>query len=750
MGRRIAPERAILFTKLSVALTCSWPPSPLATKTQLFLFNALWCTAFVSSIALFLPLMAAIYEYRKHPIVLGKTVSLASAVVQVAIKMMICRLQQKRFQLLCFEMENFCKRATKTERMVLERYVEKYKYSHGIYILWCFLTTVFVICGPLYSSQTFPTHAIYPFSVKHQPLKSLIFFHQSLVGFQASSGMGIDIQVALLLRYATARFELLGMQLHNVRSNSEIDACIKKHIELLRYAEEVVSCFRFVVLYTIAVTTFAMILCGVIMIMDAPLIVKVQFITICVTVLTEVYMYAWPVDHMKEMSLKVSQSVYDLPWYEHTAMMQKNLLNVLVYQKPVILSIKCLVPELSLRFYCSHVVDELMTYVKQAQQYERDIFCTYIDKCNRFYGGYIAVVYTTLIVFLLGPLVVPVPFPLDAEYPFSVNYTPVYVILYFHQAFTCFQCAGHTSISLFAALLLFFTVARFECLAMEFEKSRNIDMLIVCIKKQLYLRRYAEDVISCFRFIVFYAIIVSTCGLTFCGIIFLMNLSMTVKMQFVTICMTGLVEMYLFAWPADHIKDMSERISRSGYNGKWYEATLEMQKCLLNVLVFQEPVIFSINCVVPEFSLPYYCSSLNVLRSTYNIKWYDHSLEMQKQILTILGYKKPITLSIACFMPELTLRFFCSNTPLIVKVAFTGLSAALLMYIYMYAWPADCMKEKSLSVSRSVYDITWYEETVGMQKDLLNILVYQKPVTLSITCLVPELSLSYYCTVGRL
>ncbi|KAK1137627.1 hypothetical protein K0M31_002125 [Melipona bicolor] len=34
------------------------------------------------------------------------------------------------------------------------------------------------------------------------------------------------------------------------------------------------------------------------------------------------------------------------------------------------------------------------------------------------------------------------------------------------------------------------------------------------------------------------------------------------------------------------------------------------------------------------------------------------------------------------------------NTPLIVKVAFTGLSAALLMYIYMYAWPADYMKEK--------------------------------------------------------
>lgn len=132
-------------------------------------------------------------------------------------------------------MENFCKHATKTERMVLERYVDKYKYFHCIYILWSFITTAFVICSPLYSSQTFPTHAIYPFSVKHQPYNSLIFFHQSLVGFQASSGMGIDTQVALLLRYATARFELLGIQLRNAKTNSELNVCIQKHIELLRY-----------------------------------------------------------------------------------------------------------------------------------------------------------------------------------------------------------------------------------------------------------------------------------------------------------------------------------------------------------------------------------------------------------------------------------------------------------------------------------------------------------------------------------
>lgn len=131
-------------------------------------------------------------------------------------------------------MENFCKQATNEEKIILQRYVDRYKYFHSFYILWSFLTTIFVICGPLYTVQTFPTHAIYPFSVRRHPYKSLIFFHQSFVGFQVSSGMAIDTQIALLLRYAAARFEILGIEFNNTKSDGEFDACIEKHNELLR------------------------------------------------------------------------------------------------------------------------------------------------------------------------------------------------------------------------------------------------------------------------------------------------------------------------------------------------------------------------------------------------------------------------------------------------------------------------------------------------------------------------------------
>ncbi|XP_026294942.1 uncharacterized protein LOC102654452 [Apis mellifera] len=345
MKNRLTPEKAILFTKLSVALTCSWPPSPLATKAQHLFFNALWCIAFLTSVMLFLPLLAAIYVYRKHPVILGKTVSLTAAVAQVTIKMIICRLQQKRFQvsslMLYSEMENFCKQATNEEKIILQRYVDRYKYFHSFYILWSFLTTIFVICGPLYTVQTFPTHAIYPFSVRRHLYKGLIFFHQSLVGFQVSSGMAIDTQIALLLRYATARFEILGIQFNNAKSDGEFDACIKKHDELLR---------------------------------NQPLILKALYAIVVFSASVELFMYAWPADSLMHMVIKLSRynsfkltifnfifylktmkmatKVYNMDWYGKDIRTQRKILFIILRsQKYESFGINGIVPALSLSYY---------------------------------------------------------------------------------------------------------------------------------------------------------------------------------------------------------------------------------------------------------------------------------------------------------------------------------------------------------------------------------------------------------------
>lgn len=115
--------------------------------------------------------------------------------------------------------------------------------------------------------------------------------------------------------------------------------------------------------------------------------------------------------------------------------------------------------------------------IKAAQQYERKIFHKYIEKCYTFYACSITCTYLTTTVFIIGPAFSPSSFPIDAEYPFQINYTPVKTIIYLQQTLVSFQCAGHICISIFGALLLWFTAARFECLAVELQRITNIGML---------------------------------------------------------------------------------------------------------------------------------------------------------------------------------------------------------------------------------------------------------------------------------
>lgn len=135
------------------------------------------------------------------------------------------------------------------------------------------------------------------------------------------------------------------------------------------------------------------------------------------------------------------------------------------------------------------IFEDMEAYVKQAQQYEQEVFYKYIEKGHTFYKTCIVLIYLITTIILLGPLVMPTSMPYDIEYPFPINNTVLYVTLYFHQSLLSYQCAAQFCLSGFGALILWYTTARFECLAIEIQKSSSFDTMVVCIKKQVLLMR---------------------------------------------------------------------------------------------------------------------------------------------------------------------------------------------------------------------------------------------------------------------
>ncbi|XP_076763027.1 uncharacterized protein LOC143430569 [Xylocopa sonorina] len=368
MFRNVTAEKAIAFTHLCVALTYCWPLPSMATRRQVLRFKILRFVLFLNALMLLFPLLYAMHVHRDDAGNVGKAGLLTLGVMLVLSQTSLSIVEYERFQRLIEEMEYYCKRASLYQRRVFQRYIDKYSTFYGVSAVWFYATACMVILGTVFLSDPLPTNAEYPFAVTFEPVRSIIFVHQAIVGFQCAAHISIGIFCALLLLFSAARFEVLTMELRTVQDTPSLIECVKHYRAAKRYAKEVISSIRSITLITVTMCGVATVFCGITFIGRQPFAVKVQFLSLASLALLKVFMCAWPADHLMDTSENVMHGVYESKWYKRPLRMQKFILFMLVPQAPVTLSIKSIIPTLSLNYYTSFIsnVFSLFTVLRAA------------------------------------------------------------------------------------------------------------------------------------------------------------------------------------------------------------------------------------------------------------------------------------------------------------------------------------------------------------------------------------------------
>ncbi|XP_076763155.1 uncharacterized protein LOC143430664 [Xylocopa sonorina] len=374
MFRNATPEKAISFIQFSVALTWCWPLPSSATKNEVLRFKIFRLAMLVNAFMLLGPMLYAMYVYRDEVENTCKAALLSLAVLQVLIQMSSCILHYDRYQQLIGEMTYCCQKARSYEKHVFQRYVDKYSAFYGMSIIWIYVTASMVVVGTLLITDPFPTNAKYPFAVHFEPVRSIIFVHQALVGMQCAAHACIAVLCALLLLFSAARFQILQLELRAVKDVASFVICIKKYHKVRRYATEVVSAVRSIALMTVIACGVSVVFSGITIIGRQPSTVKIQFISLASIALLKVFMCTWPADHLMHMSENAIQGAYESEWYKHSLRIQKYILFTLTPQAPVVLSVKCIIPTLSLQYYCSFIsnVFSLFTVLRVAMVRDED------------------------------------------------------------------------------------------------------------------------------------------------------------------------------------------------------------------------------------------------------------------------------------------------------------------------------------------------------------------------------------------
>ncbi|XP_071634707.1 odorant receptor 43a-like isoform X2 [Temnothorax longispinosus] len=357
MGRKVTLKEVIAVVKLSLFPTWCWPQPQDATQFKMLCVKLYHCLCIIMDMSVAVPLMYTITLYLDEPDILVNVVMMTSSCIHGSFNFLFHMINHHHIRNVTYEMVHFSDLMKPHEEIIVQRHIDKCVMYHGVSIFMYYSITFLAIAVPfLTQQQSFPLSAEYPFNTSYQPLFTIIYIQQSAAGILISAQLCTNVLMALLLWFATARFEILIEDLGKVTNACQLFECIKRHQELLKYAEEVAISARPFALSTLYCSTLCLICIFLDLITDQPIAKMLHFFTLSLAALSEVYMYSWPAEYLMHTSKCVAEAAFHMLENNHFIELRKCLQIVIMRsQKPIEVTIPCLMPPLSLNSFTTYL-----------------------------------------------------------------------------------------------------------------------------------------------------------------------------------------------------------------------------------------------------------------------------------------------------------------------------------------------------------------------------------------------------------
>ncbi|XP_029660141.1 odorant receptor 67c-like [Formica exsecta] len=346
-------KKIFFFVKLSLFPVLCWPQSKDATRLRMTCVKLYQYFCIILAICLQLPVIYTMTNHLDDFLVLVDLIIGMSA-NHVLLLYSFISIMYNYLQYVTFEMIDFSELIKPHEDIIIQRYIDKCIILYGASLITFYLASVVVIILPFVMDQPFPLLIEYPFDAHHQPLRTILYIHQVIVGIHVSGQLCSNVFMALLLWFASARFEILTEELRKTTDIYHLAKCIRKHQHLLKYANEAVLAARPFALTTVCCSTICMVILCLLLLTNRSMILVLKCFGLVVSGLSEVFMYTWPAENLIYMSQDVGQAAFDMSWYDQSIEI-RNCIQIIMQrsQKPVTIAIPCVMPTLSLNYFAS-------------------------------------------------------------------------------------------------------------------------------------------------------------------------------------------------------------------------------------------------------------------------------------------------------------------------------------------------------------------------------------------------------------
>ncbi|KAJ3663401.1 hypothetical protein Zmor_007667 [Zophobas morio] len=398
------------------------------------------------------------------------------------------------------------------------------------------------------------------------------------------------------------------------------------------------------------------------------------------------------------------------------------------------------------------------------------------------YFVFMSYVSSNLLLWLLVPLLSEgYQLPLVSWYPFSVEKSPNYEIVFMYQVFSfTYISAANINVDAFFYALLMFIWAQCDILCdnlshLDGDPAQFNQKLINCVKHHAKIVRFAKKSNSLIDMIILGQFATSTMALALT--MFQLSLVETVNQEALVsllYIMGIMIQLFIYCWFGTEVEIKSSKIPYAVYVSQWYDQPLNAKK---NMLILsqrcQRPIqITAINLFALSLN-----TFINIIRTAwsyfvvlYNVHQYnldgtvdefkkklEECVNHHKEIVRfanssnsvfniILGQLMTSTMVLALTLFQLSLvESFVSQETLPHFCYLTGIS----MELFFYCWFGNEVEIKSSGMPFALYKSNWCQQPLSVQKSMLIMsLRCQDPITISALNLFP-LSLRNFVTILR-
>ncbi|XP_072767272.1 uncharacterized protein [Anoplolepis gracilipes] len=351
---RIRIYQVLRILEIFGTFTSTWPPDSTAGKREIFLRDLGWTLAILNVSASLPPLILGAWYSENDVIRMMKALSESTALMEVLLNLILCRIQRSRLQKLLAQMRKFLKHSELNEKHIIQKYINRYSGFYAFVGISYILAAITFSCGPLFLSINLPMEAWYPFSIETPYTRGILYILQVFAILQTGFCITVDFMIAMFFWYSSAKLEMLELELQQITHESDVKTCIQKHQEIISFVDEVQYTVRYLICKS-NITMASAVICGAFpLIHKQPLAVTAQFICMVLGGCERLYITAWPADDLAEISQRIAWSAYCIPWFEKS---HETITNISIFmqrsQKPLLISMGGLFPVLSVQYYAN-------------------------------------------------------------------------------------------------------------------------------------------------------------------------------------------------------------------------------------------------------------------------------------------------------------------------------------------------------------------------------------------------------------